>query len=57
MATNENDPRLDELQEDIDDVRRRLPDNPGLTVSDPDVKPVYPSDEETDEEIPPAGTV
>ena len=57
MATNETDPRLDELQDEIDEVRRRLPDTPGLTVDDPDVKPVYPADDETDDEIPPTGTV
>ncbi len=56
MATNETDPRLDELQDDIDAVRKRLPDNPGLDVPDPDVKPVFPAEDE-DDEIPPTGTV
>lgn len=54
MSTNEEpDPRLDEIQEEIDQVRKRLPDNPGLDVPDPDVRPVFPADED---EAPPAGT-
>ncbi len=34
------DPRLDEIQERIDTIRRRLPDNPGLVIDDPDSRPV-----------------
>lgn len=60
MAENETDPRLEEVQEDIDAVRKRLPDNPGLDVPDPDLKPVFPSEDEAEaegDEVPPAGTV
>ena len=38
----QDDPRFEEIQEQIDAVRRRLPDNPGLDIPDPDVMPVMP---------------
>ena len=34
------DERLEQIQDDIDEVRARIPKNPGMTVPDPDVKPV-----------------
>ena len=41
------DPRLEEIQEDVDEIRARIPKNPGLDVPDPDVKPVAPVEEDT----------
>jgi hypothetical protein len=52
MPDEDPDPRLDELQEEIDTIRRRLPDEPGLDIPDPDIDPIYPDEGED----PPAGT-
>ncbi len=41
------DPRLEEIQEDVDEIRARLPKNPGLGIPDPDVEPVMGEDEDT----------
>lgn len=49
MAGETNtDPRLDDVQERVDEIRDRLPKEPGMTVPDPDVKPLFP---ETDEDV------
>lgn len=42
----QDDPRFEEIQEEVDAIRRRLPDNPGLGIPDPDIKPVMPEDAE-----------
>lgn len=42
------DPRLEEVQEDVDEIRARIPKNPGLDVPDPDVQPVVPAEENVD---------
>jgi hypothetical protein len=47
-----DDPRLDEIQEEIDEVRARVPKNPAMGVPDPDIDPVMPP-EERDEPGPP----
>jgi hypothetical protein len=48
MAEKQNDDdRLDEIQEDIDEIRDRIPKNPGLGVPDPDVQPVMPPEADT----------
>ena len=52
MATEQDDApdtddRLDEVQEDIDEVRARLGKNPGMAVPDPDVDPVMGRDADT----------
>ena len=44
---SETDPRLEEIQEDVDEVRARIPKNPGMDVPDPDVKPIMPEEEDT----------
>lgn len=41
------DPRFEEIQEEVDEVRARIPKNPGLDVPDPDVQPVAPVEEDT----------
>jgi hypothetical protein len=38
---DETDPRLEEIQDRVDEVRRRLPDNPGLDVVDDTDVPAY----------------
>jgi hypothetical protein len=48
MADNQSaDDRLEELQDDIDEIRDRIPENPGLGVPDPDVQPVMPPEADT----------
>ncbi len=42
------DPRLEEIQEDVDEIRARIPKNPGMDVPDPDVQPVAPAEEDID---------
>tara|TARA_R100000935_G_scaffold49678_1_gene75150 strand:+ start:152 stop:343 length:192 start_codon:yes stop_codon:yes gene_type:complete len=39
MATDETDAELDEIQDRVDRIRDRLPDNPGLDVVDKDDVP------------------
>lgn len=43
----EPDPRLEEIQDEVDEVRARIPKNPGMGVPDPDVQPVMGEDEDT----------
>ena len=43
-----DDPRFEEIQEEVDAIRRRLPDNPGLGIPDPDVEPVMPPEDRDD---------
>lgn len=38
---SETDPRLDEIQDRVDAIRNRLPDNPGMAVIDDDDVPAY----------------
>lgn len=45
---DEPDPRLEDIGDEVDEIRRRLPDNPGLDVPDPDVQPIFPADENED---------
>ena len=45
-AEQQDDPRFEEIQEEIDEVRSRVPKNPGMGVPDPDVQPIIPEDEE-----------
>jgi hypothetical protein len=48
MAEKQNeDDRLEEIQDDIDEIRDRIPKNPGLGVPDPDVQPVMPPEADT----------
>jgi hypothetical protein len=44
----QDDPRLEEIQDEVDEIRRRLPDNPGLDIPDPDVRPVMPPEDRDD---------
>jgi hypothetical protein len=41
------DPRLEEIQDEVDEIRARVPKNPGMGVPDPDVKPIMPEEEDT----------
>lgn len=43
------DPRLEEIQDRVDEVRRRLPDNPGMDVVDEDDVPAYLEDDVSDD--------
>ena len=45
-AEQQDDPRFEEIQEEIDEVRARVPKNPGMGVPDPDVDPVIPEGED-----------
>ena len=45
-AEQQDDPRFEEIQEEIDEVRARVPKNPGMGVPDPDIQPVIPEDED-----------
>ncbi|WP_436792578.1 hypothetical protein [Actinospongicola halichondriae] len=49
MSNESEDPRLEDLDEEIDAIRRRLPDNPGLDIPDPDVHPLFPADDDEGE--------
>ena len=42
-----SDPRLDEIQDEVDEIRERVPKNPGMGVPDPDIEPIMPEDEDT----------
>lgn len=42
------DPRLEEIQEDVDEIRARIPKNPGFDVPDPDVPTLAPAEEDID---------
>lgn len=44
----EDDPRLEEIQDEVDEVRARIPKNPGMTEPDPDVRPVMPPEDRDD---------
>ena len=50
MATDETDAELEEIQDRVDRIRDRLPDNPGLDVVDEDDVPAY-----FDDDIPAEG--
>lgn len=41
MATDQTDSELDEIQDRVDAIRDRLPDNPGLDMVDEDDVPAY----------------
>ena len=41
MATDETDTELDEIQERVDRIRDRLPDNPGLDMVEGEDIPAY----------------
>lgn len=45
----DTDPRLDDVQKRVDEIRNRLPDNPGLDVVDEHDVPAYLEDDETDD--------
>ena len=45
---SDEDPRLQEIQDEVDEVRARLPKNPGLGIPDPDVEPVMPPEDRDD---------
>lgn len=47
----EPDPRLEEIQDRVDEVRRRLPDNPGLDVIDDSDVPAYFEDDLPEEGV------
>ena len=44
--TAKDDPRFEEIQEEVDAIRRRLPHNPGLHIPDPDAHPMFPAGDE-----------
>lgn len=46
MAQDTKDTRLEEIQQEVDEIRRRLPSEPGFDIPDPDVKPLIPADDE-----------
>ena len=46
MAEESTDPRLEDVQERVDEIRDRLPKDPGMTVPDPDVQPLFPEGDE-----------
>jgi hypothetical protein len=41
MATDRTDAELDDIQDRVDEIRDRLPDNPGLDVVEKDDVPAY----------------
>ena len=41
------DPRLEDIQDDVDEIRERVPKNPGMGVPDPDVQPLIPEESDT----------
>lgn len=49
---HEDDPRFEEIQEEVDEIRRRIPHNPGLGIPDPDVRPVMPPEDRDDADPP-----
>lgn len=50
MSTEQtDDKRLEAIQDEIDQIRKRLPDNPGLDIPDPDAQPVLHAEEEAGE--------
>lgn len=46
MATDQTDTELEEIQERVDRIRDRLPDNPGLDMVDESDVPAYFDDDE-----------
>ncbi len=44
---HEKDPRFEEIQQRIDEIRNRLPKEPGMGIPDPDVHPIMPAEEDT----------
>lgn len=44
----DTDDRLEAIQDRVDDIRHRLPDNPGLTVVDEEDVPAYFPDDRPD---------
>ena len=46
QRSTETDPRFEEIQEEVDEVRSRIPKNPGMSVPDPDIHPVMGDDED-----------
>lgn len=45
-APENNDERLDDIQERVDEIREHLPDTPGTTAIDEDeVQPIFKQDE------------
>ena len=46
MADDKTDTRLEEIQDEVDEIRRRLPHEPGFDIPDPDVRPLFPADDE-----------
>jgi hypothetical protein len=46
MATDQTDQELEEIQDRVDEIRRRLPDNEGLDIIDEDDVPAYFDDDE-----------
>ena len=51
MTEHEDDPRFDEIQREIDEVRARLPKDPGLGIPDPDIQPVVADEDMVDPPI------
>ncbi len=51
MAPSERsaEERLDEVQKTVDEVRNRLPEEPGFEVADPNTKPLFPADTDNEE--------
>lgn len=45
-ADRSDEERLDEVQETVDEIRDRLPDEPGFEVADPNATPLFPADDE-----------
>lgn len=50
MATDQTDSELDEIQDRVDQIRDRLPDNPGLDVVDKEDVPAYFDDSDVPDE-------
>jgi hypothetical protein len=46
QGTPDTDDRLDEVQEDVDQIRERVEKNPLFDVPDPDIDPVMGDDAE-----------
>jgi hypothetical protein len=47
QGDTETDERLDRVQDEVDEIRARIPKNPGMGVPDPDIEPVMGEDEDT----------
>lgn len=45
MAHDKTDIRLEEIQQEVDEIRRRLPHEPGFDIQDPDAKTLYPGED------------